>query len=162
MRSEYIAAIILFFPLLLIQVTVIPLISINGIIPDLILILLVYFSIRTDQISGTVLGFLYGFFFDLITGSLIGSTMLSKTVAGFIAGYFSSETKRENYLTIFTFPLIVFLCSTISSFILSFFSTIDFSKNILIIFFEQGLFPGLYTAVVSVAVIIFQPKSRMV
>jgi rod shape-determining protein MreD len=158
MRSEYIAAILLFFPLLLIQTTIIPLVSIAGVVPDLILILLVYYTIRTGQIQGTVLGFVYGFFFDLITGSLIGSSMLSKTFTGFIAGYFSNENKRELYIKSYIFPLIIFLCSTIDSFILSFFSTIDLSKNLLVIFFEQGMFPGFYTAMLSLIVVVFHPR----
>jgi rod shape-determining protein MreD len=60
MRVLYIIAIILFFPLLLLQSTLVPLISIVGVIPDLILILLVYFTLRMGQIHGTVLGFTYG------------------------------------------------------------------------------------------------------
>lgn len=98
MRSEYIWSIVLFFPLLIIQTTIVPFISINGITPDLIIIMLVFYTIRNGQVYGTVLGFIYGFLFDLITGSLLGSTMLSKTIAGFIAGYFSNENKREIYL----------------------------------------------------------------
>src|SRR4030065_1738770 len=109
MRSQYIVSLLLFFPLLIIQTTVVPLVSINGVIPDLILILLVFYSIRYGQIYGTILGFIYGFLFDLITGSLLGSSMLSKTLTGFVAGYFSNENKRELYLRSYTFALVVFL-----------------------------------------------------
>ena len=46
MRSHYIISILLFFPLLVIQTTVIPLVAVNGVIPDLILILLVFYAVR--------------------------------------------------------------------------------------------------------------------
>lgn len=158
MRSQYILSLLIFFPVLLIQTTVVPLISINGVIPDLVLILLVFYAVRQGQIYGTVLGFIYGFFFDLITGSLLGSAMLSKTLTGFIAGYFYNENKQDLYFKSYAFALVVLLCGVIDSIIYSFFTTIEFSTNILLLFFEQGFMPGMYSGVVSVFIIIFYPK----
>ena len=86
MKWELITPFITFFAVLLVQLTVVPLIAIAGVIPDLVLISLVYYSISRDQFYGTVLGGTYGVFLDLITGSLLGSSMLSKTIAGFTAG----------------------------------------------------------------------------
>ncbi len=158
MRSDYIVSILLFFPLLVIQTTMVPLIAVRGVAPDLILILLVFYSMRTNQVYGTALGFTYGFLFDIITGSLLGSTMLSKTLAGFVAGYFSNENKRDNYLKSYAFVLIVLLCSVIDLIINSFFSTIDLNTNIILLFYYQGILPGIYTALLSIFVVIFYPK----
>ena len=77
-KQHYILSIILFFPLLLIQTTIVPFFAMGTVIPDLILILLVYYAITQGQIYGSVLGFTYGFMFDIITGSLLGSTMIQK------------------------------------------------------------------------------------
>lgn len=162
MRIQFLISVLLFFPLLLIQTTVIPLIAVNGIIPDLVLILLVFYAVRYGQMYGTVLGFIYGFLFDIITGSLLGSTMLSKTLTGFIAGYFSHENKRDLYLRSYSFSLIVLLCSVIDSVVNSFFSTVELNTNILHLIFQQGLLPGIYTAVVSIIVIVFYPKRSIV
>lgn len=161
MRSDYILSFLLFFPLLVIQTTIAPLIAVKGITPDLILILLVFYSMRTGQVYGTTLGFFYGLMFDLITGSLLGSTMLSKTLAGFIAGYFSNENKRDNYLKSYVFVLIVLLCSIIDLIISAFFSTIDLNTNIIMLFFNQGILPGIYTALLSIFVVIFYPKRNI-
>ncbi len=158
MRSDYILSILLFFPVLVIQTTIMPLISINGIVPDLILILLVFYSMKRGQLYGTALGFVYGFLFDLITGSLLGSTMISKTLAGFIAGYFSNENKRENYFKSYFFVLIVLLCSVVDLVINSFFSSVDLNTNLFRLIFEQGILPGVYTSALSVFVILFYPK----
>jgi rod shape-determining protein MreD len=155
MRFNQVLPIIIFFPVLLFQITVIPLISINGIIPDLILILLVYYSISYGQVYGTVLGASYGFLFDLITGTLLGSMMLSKTIAGFIAGYYSAETRREKFLSTYALTFIVLLCAVIDSVIFSFFSAVDFNTNIFKLFFDQALLPALYTGVVSSIIILF-------
>ncbi|GMU96534.1 MULTISPECIES: rod shape-determining protein MreD [Ignavibacterium] len=161
MKINYIISILIFIPVLIIQTTVIPLVSIDQVVPDLILILLVYYSVTEGQIYGTVLGFIYGFFFDIVTGSLLGSTIIAKTVAGFVAGYFSSENKIDIYLMFFNFGLIVFLCALIDQIIYSFFSAFDISSNIFLIFFQNAFLPAFYTALLSMIVIIFVPKKRI-
>jgi rod shape-determining protein MreD len=158
MRVLYIIAIILFFPLLLLQSTLVPLISIVGVIPDLILILLVYFTLRMGQIHGTVLGFTYGFLLDMITGNIFGSAMISKTISGFVTGYFYNENKLDIYFKSFVFSLIVLLSATIDSFIFSFFSSVELEKSILLRFIEQGMFPGIYTAIISLVLVMFHPR----
>ena len=158
MKIDYLVAILLFFPLLIIQTTIVPLIAINGVIPDLIIILLAFYALKMGQLHGTILGFSYGLLFDLITGGLLGSSMLSKTITGFVIGYFYNENKKDIYLKSFIFPLIVLLASTIDSFILSFFSTVDLNTSITTFFIEQGILPGIYTAVFSIIVIVFYPR----
>ncbi len=159
MKWELITPFITFFAVLLVQLTVVPLIAIAGVIPDFVLISLVYYSISRDQFYGTVLGGTYGVFLDLITGSLLGSSMLSKTIAGFTAGYFSTETKKEINIKTYIFSLIVFICALIDSIIFSFFSAFDVQTNIFKLLFEQALLPSLYTAMVSI-LFIFSPFRR--
>ncbi len=161
MKPQYIISILLFFPLLLIQTTIIPLLAIDTVLPDLIIILLVYYSVTQGQIYGTVLGFIYGFLFDIITGSLIGSTMIAKTMAGFTAGYFSSENKRDQYLVAYNFALIVLLSSLIDSTVNAFFTSMNFTSNILLIFFQFALLPAIYTAAIALMGMIFYPKRKI-
>jgi rod shape-determining protein MreD len=158
MRNLYIAAIVLFFPLLVLQSTIIPFMAIGGVTPDLILILLVYFTLRLGQLHGTILGFVYGFLLDLITGNIFGSAMIAKTISGFITGYFFNENKLDIYFKSFIFSLIVFLSATVDSFIFSFFSSVELEKSVLLRFFEQGIFPGIYTAVSSLVLVMFHPR----
>ena len=160
-RPAYIISIILFFPVLLIQTTVVPLIAIENVIPDLIIIILVYYSITQSQIYGTVLGFTYGFLFDIITGSLLGSTMIAKTIAGFSAGYFSSENKRDQYLISYNFALIVLMASLIDSTISALSSSVSFNTNIFLLFIQYALFPSLYTSTIALMGMIFYPKRRL-
>jgi rod shape-determining protein MreD len=159
MRS-YLFPFLFFFPILLVQITIVPFASIGGVVPDLLLILLVYYTLKNNQIYGTVLGFIFGFLFDLITGSLLGSSMLSKTLAGFMAGYFASENKFEVYLKSYSFSLIVLLCAIIDSVVYTFFSSVEITTSILELFLGQGVFPGVYTAVISVLVVFFHPRRR--
>ncbi|MGB5847573.1 MAG: rod shape-determining protein MreD [Ignavibacteriaceae bacterium] len=161
MKWELITPFITFLIVLLFQITVIPLIAIAGVIPDLVLISLVYYSISRNQFYGTVLGAYYGFLIDLITGSLLGSSMLSKTIAGFTAGYFSTETKKDINISTYIFSLIVFICALIDSVVFSFFSAFDIQTNIFKLLFEQALLPSLYTAMVSI-LFIFSPFRKRI
>ena len=61
MKYQFIFPIVLFIPLLIIQTTVIPLFAFYNAVPDLILILLVFYAISYGQIFGTILGFIFGF-----------------------------------------------------------------------------------------------------
>jgi len=160
-KPQYIISILLFFPLLLVQTTIVPLLAIDTVIPDLILILLVYYSITQGQIYGTVLGFIYGFLFDIITGSLLGSAMIAKTLAGFTAGYFSAENKRDQYLVSYYFALIVLISSLTDSTINAFFSSISFTSNIFLIFFQYALLPAIYTSAIALMGMIFYPKRKL-
>ena len=158
MKIKYLIPPLILVPAIIIQLTIIPLISIKEVVPDLLLIALVYFSIAYGQLFGTSMGAFYGLAFDLITGSLIGSNMLAKTVAGFTAGYFSSETRREKYLYTYAFCMVVFLCSIINSVIFSFFSVIDFNTNFIIVLFNHSILPSIYTALLSILIVIVPHK----
>lgn len=154
MKLKYFIPLFIFFPVVIIQLTIIPFISIQGVVPDLLLIAVVYFSISYGQIFGTITGASYGLLYDLISGNLIGSTMLSKTVAGFIAGYFSSETRREKYLYTYSFSIVVLITGLIDAIIFAFFSVIDFNTNLFLALFNHALMPSIYTSIVSILVVI--------
>lgn len=154
MKLKYFKPLLIFFPVVLIQLTVIPLVSIQEVVPDILLITVVYLSISYGQVFGTVTGASYGLLLDLISGNLIGSNMLSKTVAGFIAGYFSSETRRDKYLYTYFFSTVVLLSGLVDAIIFSFFSIIDFNTNILLVLINHALLPSIYSSLVSIMVVI--------
>lgn len=158
MKTEYIYPFLFFIPVLIVQITILPFFALEGAVPDLILILLVFYAIKYGHITGTVLGFFYGLFFDLITGGLLGSAMFSKTLTGFIAGYFSNENKLDFYLRSFGFSIAVLICAIINEISFHILSGSELSNNLITSFFEEGLLPGLYTAVVSLVVTAFQKR----
>jgi rod shape-determining protein MreD len=158
MKLKYIVPLFVFIPVALIQLTVIPFIAIQEVVPNLILIAVVYFSISNGQIFGTITGASYGLLFDLISGNLVGSHMLSKTVAGFVAGYFSGETRREKYLYTYSFTLVVLISALADAMIFSFFSVIDFNTNFILALFNYALLPSIYTSIVSILVVVIPYK----
>jgi rod shape-determining protein MreD len=161
MRSLYFKAIIFFFPLAILQVTIIPFLSYRQIAPDLILILLVYFGLQMGQLHGTILGFILGFLFDIFSGGIIGSAMFSKTLSGFITGYFYNENKLDVNLKSYMLLGIIAVVGTIDTIVYSFFSTTEIQTNLLILFFEQGILPGLYSACIAIPLIVFYPRKNI-
>jgi rod shape-determining protein MreD len=158
MRSSYIIALLLFIPFIIFQLTVVPLISIQGIVPDTLLILLIYFTLREGQLYGTIMGFIFGLLFDIISGGVLGSAAFAKTIAGFIGGYFfteSTEGAENSNIKTYKFALIVLLCSLIDSTIFAFFSGSDFDYSLAVLFLKQGVIPAVYTAVVSNVALLF-------
>jgi rod shape-determining protein MreD len=158
MKLKYVLPLFVFIPVVLIQLTVIPFVAIQEVVPNLILIAVVYFSISNGQIFGTITGASYGLLFDLISGNLVGSHMLSKTVAGFVAGYFSGETRREKYIYTYSFTLVILLSALADAMIFSFFSVIDFNTNFLMALFNHALSPSIYTSIVSILVVVIPYK----
>lgn len=161
MKYKYYLPIIIFFPLAVIQLTAVPLISINQVGPDLILVLLVYFTLSNGQVYGTVLGFVFGFLFDLISGGLLGSAMFSKTLAGFSAGYFYNENKIEFNTGTLIFIAIVFVCAAIDSFAYSVLSYSGTGISVIYLIFEMSILPGTYTAILTFPFLIFKTKKIM-
>ncbi len=158
MSSLYIKAIILFIPLVILQITIVPFLSYNQIAPDLILILLVYFTLNMGQLNGTILGFIFGFLFDIFTGGIIGSAMFSKTLSGFVAGYFYNENKMDINLKSSMLLFIIFIVGSVDTIIYTFFSSSKMQINLLTIIFEQGILPGLYSACIAIPLIVFYPR----
>jgi rod shape-determining protein MreD len=97
------------------QTTVVRFLAIQMIVPDLVLIWIVYLALRRGQIAATTAGFFLGLAFDLLSGpdSMLGLAALSKTAAGFVAGYFFNENKIAQTLGGYEFILIVVIASLV-------------------------------------------------
>jgi rod shape-determining protein MreD len=147
-------------PALILQTFLVPFLSFNDIAPDLVLIFLVYITIKSTQMYGTIFGFFIGGICDLIFGTILGSTMISKTLAGFISGYFASENQRDVYLRPINFALIVFLVGIIDNSVFSFFSSFDLTDNFIANLLTTTILNSVYTAIVSLLVISSIPQRR--
>jgi rod shape-determining protein MreD len=100
---------------LVLQTTIIRFLAVQMIVPDLILLWIVYLAVRRGQIAATTGGFLLGLAFDLLSGpdSMLGLAALSKTAAGFIAGYFYNQNKITQTLGGYQFILITVIASLV-------------------------------------------------
>ena len=99
---------IFFIIALILQVTIINYIQIFNWRPDLLLIVLVSFSLRRGVNLGMTAGFFVGLSQDLISTHFLGLAALSKTIAGFISGSLSNKfsPRTEFFLTLLITALV--------------------------------------------------------
>lgn len=162
MLWNFLKPVLLFIPLAAIQLVIVPIISVADIVPNVLIVLVILYTLKHGQIYGTVLGFVIGGLFDLISGGLLGGYMLAFTVTSFIGGYFFNENKIDANTTTFAFVFTVFLCGTISSFLYAAVTTTSTDINIFYLTVEEGILPGIYTAVLAIPVVIFSPKKDLI
>ncbi|MFA6596310.1 MAG: rod shape-determining protein MreD [Ignavibacteriaceae bacterium] len=158
MKIDKILPVIYFIPLILIQVLIVPYIELNGIVPDLILILLVFYTLKYGQLYGMILGFVLGALTDFSTGSILGSSMFTKTLSAFVAGYFYNENLVGTITKSPLFLAIVFLASMVNAIAFSLIVNFDISLNIFSLIFDQGILPSVYTTIIASIIMIFTPR----
>ncbi|MDR3562859.1 MAG: rod shape-determining protein MreD [Negativicutes bacterium] len=83
---------------LIIQATLLPLIAINGIRPDLLLLVVVSSALLLGKEQGVGLGFFSGLLQDLASGNIFGLNVLAKIVTGYLAGAMERKVFKENIL----------------------------------------------------------------
>ena len=103
------------FLLIMVQATIMHLVTLEEITPDILAIWVVYLALCQGQMRATIWGFAIGLTFDLVTGNFIGLSALTKTMTGFVAGYFFNETRTHLTLGSYRFLLIVLLASLIQN-----------------------------------------------
>jgi rod shape-determining protein MreD len=158
MQIKYLKPFLFFIPAVILQLVIVPLISIEGITPDFITIVLIYFVLSSGQFYGTVLGFTFGLIFDLVSGGVLGSAMFAKTLTGFLAGYFYNENKIEYNTQTYVFVVVVFIISTVDSIIYTALSSAA-QKSLVTLLLFSGILPGVYSAIISFPFVIFKRKN---
>ncbi|MGE5315211.1 MAG: rod shape-determining protein MreD [Acidobacteriota bacterium] len=135
--------------LVALQTTLIPFLSVANIIPDILLIWVVYTALQSGQIPATVLGFSAGLLVDLLSGQFLGLSALSKTIVGFAAGYFYNDNKVDFTIARYQFLIIVALMSFIHNLI--YFTVFVQGTDIGLIaaMLRFGLFATIYTTAVA-------------
>jgi rod shape-determining protein MreD len=81
---------------LVLQTTLMRVVAIAGITPDLLMIALFLLGIRFGAGPALFAGFFIGLGQDLYTPSILGQTALAKTVTGFFIGLFNERVMRTD------------------------------------------------------------------
>lgn len=156
MITRYLIPILVFIPAAFFEIAVLPWAAINNAIPHITVIILVLYAHSRGQVYATVLGFVYGLLFDLISGGLLGLGMFSFTAAGFLAGYFYNENNIAFYDEPHFYILSVFISTSVFSLFYSIASLGDISYNFWILIIEHTLLPAAYTSAVAFLLLIFR------
>jgi rod shape-determining protein MreD len=102
---------------ILLQLSVVPFFGIKEITPDLLLIIIIGFSVQYGRIWGITAGFFSGLLFDFLSTGLIGVSSMAGSVAAFMAGGINIQEMDRRFvvfsglifITIFTHDLIYFV-----------------------------------------------------
>ena len=135
-------------------------VAIGSIIPNLLIILVVSFTLRHGQFLGTIFGSFAGLIFDLISGGALGTAMFATTISAFIAGYFYSENKIEYNTETMIFLLFVFIAASIKSFFYLLLTASEIKLTASHLILEQGILPGVYTTLIALPLLLYNQKGK--
>lgn len=85
-RRGVILTLLLTAAAILLQTTVLEIVAVGGVTPDLQLILLVFLALRRGSMSGQLVGFAGGLLEDMVSLAPLGFHALVRTLVGFAAG----------------------------------------------------------------------------
>jgi rod shape-determining protein MreD len=157
--QQYIRYSVVTLLLLILQTTIIPFASIANIVPDILIVWIVYVAIKLGQIPATIIGFVIGIVIDLVSGHFIGLSALSKTIAGFFAGYFYNENKVDYTIGSYQFLIIVGFSSLFHNIIYFVIFVQGSEIGFWAAIFRFGLFSTIYTvAFALLPVFVFSRK----
>lgn len=81
---------------LVLQATALNFVSVHGVKPDLVLVLVIFNGFLRGTREGAFLGFVGGVLQDLVSGEYFGINALAKMTAGYLAGLGEGRLYRDN------------------------------------------------------------------
>ena len=135
---------------IVIQSTILQNFSINGIIPNTAIIIVVSMALLRGSTEGAACGIAAGFLQDAFFGSSIGYYALLGMLLGFFAGKFNKGFYRENYVL----PVIVGIVSTVAYESCIFLTSVLFSGNVMYFYFLLNVIlpETVYNAVTTIII----------
>lgn len=103
---QYLKYVMVYFLLLFAEKNLLPFISINGVVPDLIFILIIIISLQENKSKSTLIGFFAGLGQDIFSTHFFGLAALTKSIAGFW-GVFFQQPKRKYTLSSYTLTVAI-------------------------------------------------------
>ncbi len=140
-KSNGIIGIIVIFITIILQSTILSDMSVYGIKPDFVLIMIILFANYSGRMKGQLLGFSTGLVQDFLSLSPLGFNALINTIIGYLGGATSGKIFLDPIVVPMVFVFIgTILKSTIAYFLLSVF-LVDKADTIFtsLLFIELGL-----------------------
>lgn len=145
---------LLFFSLIF-QFTVIPLFSIKGITPNLVIIVVISIAFRYGQLWGVIAGFFSGLIFDMFGTGFVGISSLAYSICAYGVGFLASEQLQRRFSIIIGLLFVALVVQDILYFfVISVGTSISFWETLI----EQAIPHSLYTLVFIVIIHLLMPK----
>lgn len=126
MTRAYLSSILIILCTVLVEFAILSNITILPAVPDIVLLVLLYFSVLNGKVFGESMGFFSGMFIDFLSGAPFGFNCLFRTVIGYIAGFLNQNI---NY-TGFVIPALIGLLGTITKAFLIWLTSLFYTKII--------------------------------
>jgi rod shape-determining protein MreD len=108
MIAEIFVWVIFFVVCFVLQTTLVPVINIFGIQPDLTIIALMILALRHGSMSALWVGFTLGLAQDIYSPSILGQNALAKTVIGVLVGLFNERVMNTEPIVKLIILLVAF------------------------------------------------------
>jgi len=113
--KKYRLFVLFFLVLFVLQFSFLPLISIYGVVPDLLVLATVSFSFLRGSAWGALIGFSLGLMQDLSAGAFFGLNTFLLTLIGLFFGRFSDRVLQEQFFL----PLTASVAATLAKYLCS-------------------------------------------
>lgn len=91
MTKSFFISILILFSFTIIESSILSNINFLIVVPDLLMICCIYFSLLNGKLYGETTGFFSGLFLDFITGTPLGFNTIYRTILGYLFGFFSKS-----------------------------------------------------------------------
>jgi rod shape-determining protein MreD len=137
--------VIIILLLLVIQFTFIPLISVKGIMPDLMLIILVHWSLKKSSTYGVIMGFVVGVLQDFAGAGMIGVFSLSKSISCYIVNLLKGNYFNTN---LFYRGWVLFVATLVHHLITLLFVSHNSEAGFFVLFLRYSM-PSIFVTVLT-------------
>ena len=88
MRKSILCTVILLFTIIMIENAILSNIAVLPVVPDLLMICIIYLGLLNGKIDGELSGFFSGMVQDFLSGVPFGFFMMLRTILGYMGGFF--------------------------------------------------------------------------
>lgn len=134
------------------------LISVKGIIPDLLILLIIWITLRDGKIVGLISAFCIGLLYDYLSLNIFGVNAFTKTLVAYVAGFFYKENEFMNIVKSNKIFIIVLLSTFLHNIIYYLLMINLTDSNLWNIYFKFVFGSLLYTFIFSLASFFFRIK----
>jgi len=123
--------------------------SVFGVEPDLVLLVLIHVAVSAGRIQGTLFGFLAGFLQDVYSPGRLGINAFTNSIIGFGAGYAHGGVVTES---LSVRALIIFSATFVHDIIYFFLRSSGNPGDAAVLLFRYGFPTALYTTAVGITI----------
>lgn len=130
--------------------TILANITILPVVPDLVLLVVLYTSFMNNATIGSTTGFIAGILLDFLSAAPVGLNAFTKTVAGYITGKLSGMYNLDRFII----PFLMAVGATVLKMMTTGFLSLLFDETVVVftpadsIFWLEVLFTGLCAPVI--------------